>query len=193
MQTTRKPNLYLVPRTAPTVPLKPARIGETELDWYFTMSESDLGVRSNYLDMLVPTRHRDPHEDSAERRASAARARRTILGWLRRIEDAGGHHAGVLQVAYSVRPWPEPLTDRLGRLTGVVVRLASAEVGLPDDDAELDALERATAERLVVALARLGPPAVEPLRKQASARYAEAFGAYERARGGGPSVLAGWA
>jgi hypothetical protein len=182
------PLMPVVTRAAPRMmTLTPTRVADTELEWFFTMAERDMGDRSNYMAALVPARHRDP--DTPERRACAARTQRTILGWLRALENT---NAGILQVAYSARPWPEKLYDELGRLASVAVRLASAEAGLPDDDIDLDVLERVTAERLTAALAG-GRGALARLREEAGAKYAEAFDAYVRVRGDVPSVLQGWA
>jgi hypothetical protein len=175
------------------IPLLPAQIAEEELEWFFTLTESDMGARSNYMEMLVPQRHREHHDAALERRVGAATARRTILDRLERIEGARDSPAGVLQAAYAPRAWPLALREELGRLTGIVVRLASAEAGLPDDQAELELLEQRTAERLAATLAMVGRSGLQRLRASARARYGSALRAYVKERGDGPSVLGRWA
>ncbi len=172
--------------------LCPSHVADRELEWFFTMAESDMGARSNYMDMLVPQCQRGHHDTDLVRRIGARTAQRTIHAWLVRIEGAGGPHAGVLKAAYQVRSWPAPLVRCLGRLTGIAVRLETAEAGLPDDDAELDARERWTAERLARTLSSHGPPGLERLRAGASERYELALRAYERERGDGPCVVGRW-
>ena len=63
------------------------------------------------------------------------------------------------------------------------MRIRSAEIGLPDDDRALDALEQRTANRLNEALAN-GAPLIERLQQQASPLLKRAFEAYVRERGG---------
>jgi hypothetical protein len=189
MKTTTKNNVYALFRSHTLATLTPASVADEELEWYFTMAESDLGARSNYLEMLIPTRHGDSPGNTMVRRAMANTARRTILARLTELTRAEAPHAGVLQAAYTARPWPLTLRVAMGRATGIAVRLASADLGLPDSDAELDALERETAESLDRALARKGAPAIERWKLQASARYAQAFRAYERVRGDAPSAV----
>lgn len=150
---------------------------DTELQWFFTMAESDMGSRSNFGPAIG-----QPHDDSPESRAQAARAHRTILEWLRQIGDP---HAGVLQMAYQARPWPLPLREALGRVTGVVVHLGSAEAGpLPDDDAGRDELDLLTARRFAEALARGERASLAPLELRARVLLRAAVLAYEQARGG---------
>jgi hypothetical protein len=158
------------------VPFQPRGPADVELDWFFNLAECDMGDRSNYFAMLG---RQEP--DTMEDRAEACHARRLIR---RRLLNLGSHDAGVLQVAYAARPWSIELRDELGRATGVVVRLAAAEVGLPDDDTELDVLERRTAQWLSEALARTGPAALERLHPRALGLLKRAFRAYVRQRGG---------
>ena len=75
------------------------------------------------------------------------------------------------------------LREELGRLTGVVVRLRAAEIGLPDDDGELDTLEQRAANRRNEALA-CGADTVDRLKHKASPLLRKAFAAYVRERGG---------
>jgi hypothetical protein len=185
-----RPTAQAYPRNV--VSLHPARIAEAELEWFFTMAESDMGLRSNYMEMLVLLRHREPVGDALERHVEAVAAHRTVLRRLSGTRGGAPCHAGILQAAFAARPWALGLREHLGRATGVAVRLATAEVGLPDDDRKLDALERRTADRLADALQRRGPRELEPLRRRAQALYAAAFAAYERVRGDGPCVMGRW-
>jgi hypothetical protein len=164
--------------------LTPTGPADTELEWFFTMAESDMGSRSNF----GATVGRGP-DDSPESRAEAARAHRIVLGRLQRIGDL---HAGVLAAAFRARPWPRPLREALGRFTGVVARLAGAERDLPDDLLARDALDLRTASRLNEALARGDRAALEGLVLRARVLLRAAVIAYEQARGGaGCPVLPG--
>jgi len=158
------------------LPFPPPGPADLEIEWFFTLSESDMGDHSSFAMLLVPTR-----SDTPEDRAEASHARRLIL---RRLRAIGLHDAGVLQAAYTPRPWSLALREELGRVTGVMVRLAAAEDGLPDDDAELDALERRAADRLTEALARDGRASLARLHARGLALLRRAFRAYVRERGG---------
>jgi hypothetical protein len=153
---------------------------DKELEWFFTMAECDIAPRSAFVASLARVLPNESGDRTMEDRVEAAHAQRTLLRW---IQEVGNHDAGVLKVAYEARPWPLMLREALGRLTGVVVRLAVAEVGLPDDDRELDTLEQRTAIRLNEALA-CGAESVERLKLKASPLLGKAFAAYVRERGG---------
>jgi hypothetical protein len=183
------PPLRLVPglRTHAAIALDPGALAfpppgpaDRELEWYFTMAESDMGDRSNFSAVLgIP-------ESSMEDRAEASHAQRTMR---RRFVAMGMQDVGVLQVAYVARRWPLALRKKLGRVTGVVVRLAAADVGLPDDDVELGALELRTADRLNDALARDGTTALERVRPKGVVLLRQAFQAYLRERGGASAAM----
>jgi hypothetical protein len=166
----------------------PTGPADAELEWFFTQADSDIAGPSAFVANLARVLDDEPGDTTMEARAEAAHAQRKILRWM---EEIGDHDAGVLKVAYVARPWPLTLREELGRLTGVVVRIASAEVGLPDDERALDALEQRTAVRLVDALApRL--PMLERFQRLASPLLRRAFVAYVRERGGKEKpVLAG--
>ena len=168
----KRPATELVPTAVSRTTSGPA---DQELEWFFTMAESDMGARSNFYQVL------DIPESSMEDRADASHAQRIML---RRFVEVGDHDAGVLKAAYMARPWPLALREELGRVTGVVVRLASADIGLPEDDKALDALERRTADWLNEALARKGRSGIERFRPKASALLQSAFLSYVRERGG---------
>ncbi len=162
----------------------PTGNADQELEWFFTMAESDMGDRSNFASSMI---HLTPaqQEDLMDMRAEAAHAQRTLLEWIRELDD---FDAGVLQAAYVARPGPLALREELGRLTGVVVRLAAAEVGLPENRDELEALELRMAERLNAALV-LDPGTVRRLQQRASAMLQQAFNAFVRERGGPDAPL----
>ena len=161
---------------ADTLPFPPPGPADQELEWFFTMAESDMGARSNYAAVL------DAADDlTMEDRAEAAHAQRQIL---KRLREVGDHDAGVLKAAYIARPWPLVLREGLGRVTGVLVRLACVDLGLPEDDAQLDALERRTADRLSVTLAQQGHAGLAKFHPRALAFLERAFRSYVRERGG---------
>ena len=153
---------------------------DKELEWFFTMAECDIAPRSAFVASLARVLPNESEERTMEDRAESVHAQRTLLRW---IQEVGNHDAGVLKAAYVARPWPLMLREELGRLTGVVVRLRAAEIGLPDDDRELDTLEQRTAHRLNEALA-CGASIVDRLKHKASPLLRKAFTAYVRERGG---------
>ena len=123
--------------------LRPTPIVDTELDWFFNRAECDMGVSSNFHDVLhprLPRNERVTPEDAAE----ASHAHRTIRRWLLGIPDAD---AGVLQAAYEQRDWPAWLVDELGRITGVVVahRMRARRSGPADQADNARARDRARA------------------------------------------------
>jgi hypothetical protein len=171
------PILRLVDDSGAVERFTPTGPPDAELEWFFTMAESDMGARSNFTTMVGQHDGR-----SIDMRAEAARARRTILEWLVEIRDP---HAGVLQAAYEARPWPLALREALGRTTGVLARLASADGGgFPDDEGSRALLDLQAADRLTRALVLRGATALEPFRLRAGVLLRGAFLAYERARGG---------
>jgi hypothetical protein len=175
-KTHKAPHLSLVSGPESTLPrFPPPGAADEELEWFFTMAESDMGARSNFAASIL-----DFEDDTIETRAEASAARRKIHSWL---VEVGDHDAGVLKAAYVARPWPLRLRERLGRVTGVVVRLAAAQVGLPDDDDELDRLEQRTAVKLDEEMERRGPELVK-LQARGMLLLRVAFAAYVRERGG---------
>ncbi|MGO8998006.1 MAG: hypothetical protein ACLQVI_32190 [Polyangiaceae bacterium] len=169
-------------------PFVPQGNADKELEWFFTMAECDIAPRPPFAASLVRVPPNESEDDTIADRVEAAHAQRTLLRW---IQEVGNHDAGVLKVAYMARPWPLLLREELGRLTGVVVRLGAAEIGLPDDDQELDTLEQRTADRLNDALA-CGADSVDRLTAKARPLLEKAFLAYVRERGGsGKPVLRG--
>jgi len=144
---------------------------EEELEWFFSVQKSHVDNESI--------------GDEDGDRAAAAIAYRKIRVWLLEMED---RDAGVLKSAYAPGPWPRELHEAVGRLTGIVVRLASAEIGWPEDPSEQEMLEarvgtyleRARVQGGIGVLARFRPRATEYLRT--------AIKSYARERGREPSV-----
>ena len=153
---------------------------DEDLDWFFNRSEGDMGVSSNYELALgvASTSYRRTPEDAAE----AAHRHRRIRTWLKAIADSD---AGVLQAAYELREWPVPLFDELGRLTGVVVKLACALDSVHANRNLQQLVEAARAEWLVVSCVPLRQDAsLLNLRREAENRFARALQGYGVARGG---------
>ena len=167
--------------------LRPTATVDAELDWFFNRAECDMGNRSNYeavLGKYAATPRLPTPEDAAE----ASHAHRTIRGWLKAIADSD---AGVLQAAYVMRPWPEKLYDELGRITGVVVRLACALDRWPEDRAGQERVEMARARWLESRCANgcgrsLAP--LQKLRRDGEVRFARAHHAYAVVRGRRPCL-----
>ncbi len=166
--------------------LRPSVGEDEELDWFFNRAECDMGNQSNYLAMLG--RHGPGSAiPSPEDAVDAAHRARLIHRSLRAMDPTD---AGVLQCAYELRPWPVVLWDQLGRLTGVVVRLACALDRLPTERRELQLLETARADWLAAQCSRAAvDPALDStcvrLKREAQTRFERAHQAYRVARRGG--------
>jgi hypothetical protein len=176
-----------VPSSEPA--LSPKQVATLELTWFFGLAEGQMGKTSNFIAALVPARHRHAEADLLDRRVRAATAYRTIRRWLIAVEQGDDHHAGVLKVAHEVRAFPLILRSTFGPLAGIIVRLAAAGVGLPDDDRSLELLEARVAEGIAHTLGRHGPGALAALRKEAHRRYTRAFDAYTKVRGAAPLAI----
>jgi hypothetical protein len=161
-----------------------------ELEWFFNQADCDVGMRSNFLRVLGVEGEGD--EPSMEAKAEAAHAQRRIRRWLRSIPD---RDAGVLQCAYTNRPWPAKLQGELGRLTGVVARLACAAEAVGIDAVSLEKLEDVRAAWLAEqcgADVRWRWSPFEKLRLAADRRLTKARLAYAAARGSGPCIVRPW-
>jgi hypothetical protein len=143
---------------------------ESELEWFFERGARD----AEDAQLWDP----DPRWGSI--------ANRTIQGWLSAMDD---YDAGVLKVAYSKGPKPLRLLRRLGRLTTVVVHLASVEAGWPEDPEEQRRLVERTATRLDEEHPEHGPRSVTRYIKPAVGILRTAVRAYARERGRGPSMV----
>jgi hypothetical protein len=161
---------------------------DMELEWFFNRAECDMGLRSTF-EATLGARCPRPGAPTPEETVEAARAYRTIRRWLLAIDD---RDAGVLQAAYEVRPWPLHLYDELGRLTGVVVRLACALGTWPEDRRAQQAMEMARAEVLAAECFQCRGTSFSPivrLRREAEKRFARASHAYAVVRGKGPCAV----
>jgi hypothetical protein len=161
--------------------LRARSAADTELEWYFNRAHCDLGIRSNFqraLGWRCPADNPTP-EDVVE----AAHAYRLVLRWLLAISD---HDAGVLEAAYTLRPWPPRLWNELGRVTGVVVRLACALDAWQFDRRTLALVEDIRAVWLLGEHDRGFQWEFSPLvrlRREGETLLARALAAYARARG----------
>ena len=168
--------------------LRARPVVDIELEWFFNRADCDMGLRSTYV--LTLSRHRTYDlELSAEDAAEAAHAHRQIRGWLLAVGDSA---AGVLQCAYETRGWPAPLFDELGRLTGVVVRLACALDPWPPQRDQQQAIEHARAEWLSARCKACRGFSFGPLvrlRREAERRFVLASHAYAVVRGDRPCVV----
>jgi hypothetical protein len=151
---------------------------ERELEWVFALAEGEMGNRSNYERSLSTV---DPEctARTAEDRVEAARRHSKILGRLRAMPS---REAGVLQAAYEPAGWPVRLRDELGVLTGIVVRLVCAEVGLPEEREAMKGLEQSVAKRLADEQATRGLEPIQRLRVQAQELLSAAHRAYAEVR-----------
>ena len=163
---------------------------DVELEWFFNRAECDMGIRSTF-EATLGARCPRPGLPSPEETVEAAHAYRILRGWLRAIDD---RDAGVLQAAYEARPWPVPLDDDLGRLTGIVVRLACAVGTWPEDRRAQQAMEMARAEVLASECFPCRGTGFDPLmrlRREAAKRFARAIHAYAVVRGERPCAVRG--
>jgi len=144
---------------------------EEELDWFFSVPKGDVDDESV--------------GDEDDGPVTAAMAYRKIRGWLVEMED---RDAGVLKSAYKPGPWPNELHQALGRLTGIVVRLASADVGWPEDASEQEMLEARVGICLVKERVQGGVASLARFRRRATEYLRNAIKSYARERGRGPSV-----
>jgi hypothetical protein len=172
--------------------LRPDRVAEKELDWFFNCAESAMGLRSNFwpLRMMALTgvvgTVADPADIDMEDRVEAAHAERIIRERLRRMPERA---AGILYAAYEPKRWPSTLYDKLGWLTGIVVRLAMGQASVASDVENRAQYEHTTAGWLNQLVEREGELSIQPLRNQAQSIYAMALRTYMRVRGPGPSVV----
>jgi hypothetical protein len=166
--------------------LRPTPIVDTELDWFFNRAECDMGVRSNFHAVL--SGQLAPSEGVTPEDAEASHAQRRIRGWLLAIPNAD---AGVLQAAYEQRDWPGSLVDELGRITGVVVRIACALDPWPAEQAAQRMVETARAHWLDSHCSKgrgRGFETLLRLRREGEVRFAKAHHAYAVVRGHGPCL-----
>lgn len=159
--------------------LRPLPSVDDDLMWFFNSSESAMGAISNFEATLGRSSAAIPH--SPEDAAEASHRQRRIRRWLKVIPDSD---AGVLQAAYELRDWPVALFDQLGRLTGIVVRMACA-LDMPlHEGATRRLIETARARWLASFGDALGyDSSLVRLRREAELRYVRAHHAYGLVRG----------
>jgi hypothetical protein len=168
--------------------LRTRPVVDRELEWFFNRAECDMGMRSNFVSALG-SRHSEGAGPTPEDVATVAHGYRRIRTWLLAIPDSD---AGVLQTAYEIRPWPSALYDELGRLTGVVVRLACAQGPWPADRRSQALVELARAgwlESECGPYRRYGVGPLARLRRDAEKRFAQAHHAYSVVRGKEPCLV----
>ena len=152
---------------------------EEELRWFFSVHD---GKRwSPFFEELEARRHPElPETDAREAHA---------YGQIRaRLVALGDHDAGVLEAAFTPRPWPPKLREELGGLTGVVVRLASAADEWSSEKFDPDVREVCVARRLDLALVTAGREVLVGYRTSARPLLRRALEAYRSARDGQPTV-----
>ena len=113
-------------------------------------------------------------------------AYRTIRRRLLAIAD---YDAGVLKSAYTPKPWPHALRKKLGRLTGLVVRIASVELGWLERSWERDDIESRVAKQLDATYRTVGGGILEPYRGPALVALRTALEAYAHERDSEQSAL----
>jgi hypothetical protein len=155
------------------------------------------------LEQTIPQAYRWAHFDAPElservhrasvpiATSSSAEPRMCLMGISRAgktsLRAMQSSDAGVLQCAYELRAWPVALWDELGRLTGVVVRLACALDHFPEDRRAQQVIEMARASWLAQQCPVSAFDAtVIRLRREAQARFARAHHAYGVLRGNAP-------
>jgi hypothetical protein len=143
---------------------------ESELEWFFDCREKN--------EKPVLAADASPSWEAI--------AYQTIDGWLSAID---AYDAGVLEAAYGNGPRPRGLLHRLGRLTGVVVRLASLDAGWPPEKQEQRRLEERTAKRLDEEYPGRRPRTVRRYVEPAAGLLRTAVRAYSDERGRGPSMV----
>lgn len=178
MDTIEKKNERTRAQTVPVSRLPNVTEVERELEWFFAMAEGEMGEGSNYESTLAPVVP-DCFEPTAEDRVEAARMDSKILARLRAMPSAD---AGVLQAAYEPEGWPLRLREEFGTLTGLVVRLACGEMGLPEDRHEMKGMERRVSQQLDDACRKHGFKPIERLRVRAQDLLNQAHHVYVEVR-----------
>jgi len=163
------------------VVLRPPRIVTEELEWFFSVDD---GRRVKPYFDKASARHLGVVLGVPVHAVSQERVHRRIRRWLLAISE---HDVAVLQAAYGPRAWPPALHRELGKLTGVVVRLASA-MEWPGETWEQDLLEMRVATRLDVALATGGREVFAVFRTAAAGLLNQALAAYLGVRGRKPAI-----
>jgi hypothetical protein len=165
-------------RTTLALSTRPPRAVEDDLEFYFNLAECKLGLSCNVYESL--NHYGVAAAPSPDAVVEEAHRYRLVRRALKAIPDSD---AGVLQVAYEVRPWPEALTRELGRLTGVVVRLTCIPAWWPEEREAQVRMDTAQADMLAMQLRCAGHGSLARLRHTAEVRLARAHRLYAAARG----------
>jgi hypothetical protein len=170
-----------VPRFGDVVPTPEAH---AELKWFFNEAEQAMDQPSNFCALLSGISPTGAEE--VENRLEAMHAAGKINDRLKKVPTS---YALLLAGVYTARVWPAKVEGVLGSLTGAVDSLPTVRAQYLR--ALIGAQTRAKSvafwlEELVV---MGGPAAVADWRREAELACAIAVGAYENARGTGPSVV----
>ena len=125
--------------------------------------------------------------DAEEQRADAMHRASCIIGWL---ESLPAMQCDVLVAAYRPppSPWPARYALKLGRLAGVVAKLASVQGAYARACAKGRTEARSAVEWLDEQLARGDEREADSARAEAFGVYGRALAAYRAARGTRPSL-----
>ncbi|MGH7293718.1 MAG: hypothetical protein ACRELB_02240, partial [Polyangiaceae bacterium] len=149
-------------------------IVDDELRWFFSKHDG-VWASPYHAEMEAQREPWLPDTDDGEAIAVYWQIRK-------RLGRIGDPDAGVLSAAYAPRPWPRALRAELGRVTGIVVRLASADSGeWPEERNAQDVLDVRVARRLEVALCNGGREVLDAYRTPALVRLSRALSAYRTA------------
>jgi hypothetical protein len=160
--------------------LSPSPVIDEELRWFFDIEDGD--PSTSLSGRLLSSVNEDGEWRTLEEHAAAEKRHRLILSHVKSMPD---RDAGVLQCAYSPRPWPVVLRKELRRLTGIVVRLSCNRMTWPKERAGQLRVDTENAERLHAMLQAGGIEnirALRELRRKAEVRFACALGQYVRVR-----------
>jgi hypothetical protein len=160
-----------------------SRALDQELDWYFSHAESALG-RSGIGTLPAYAAARLPDPTDPRARDHAVVLAHVVRDCLVAMDPP---HVEVLRAAYTPCAWPTNVSDVLGALAPVAVRIILADDPWPPGSAS-DTLEERAAQRLALAIAR-ATISVYRLRNQSQTLLARAVGAYASLRATGTSAL----
>lgn len=127
----------------PLASLRPDPVTLTELEWFFTRAESDLGLRSNFL--TGDTHGGDGGDVLVEARRLAAVARERVCHAAFRRLRPGTQRT--LADAFRPRQWPPQVQEAFGWLAGVVYRLPAAVEAYEARKVPSDTLEQVASQR----------------------------------------------
>ncbi len=166
---------------------------DAELRWLCEQAEQAVHMKSLWpatVERAVDGRggaHLGTTLGEEEARVDAMHRAGTILGWLEAIAPA---HCDVLVAAYRPpeRPLPAHYALKLGRLAGVVARLASVREGFERALAQRRTVAKSPVDWLDEQIVRGDEERANVARREAFGVYARALAAYRAARGNRPSL-----